>query len=102
MLDDTYLIWKLIYVEGGKPENPEKNPQSQIEINQSAHNSGRSGGGGTDHFFFLFFSGQYFYFYFLQNLFTVNSKVRTIRTDYYKHTNIEEGAINIYIFYYNN
>ena len=44
---------------------------------------------------YFFFRSNIFIFYFLQNLFTVNSKVRTIRTDYYKHTNIEEGAINI-------
>ena len=32
----TQIFWgKLIFAEGGKPENPEKKPQSEIEINQS-------------------------------------------------------------------
>ena len=51
------LMWKLIFVEGGKPENLESNAWSQIEINQSMYESRIEvrevtvmGGADVDHF----------------------------------------------------
>ena len=35
LLDSSDLGVKVEFAEGGKPEYPEKNPQSQIEINKS-------------------------------------------------------------------